>query len=94
MKTETHRFDDGDSPFDEKLAEETVDLMNRLERQFKRLQTKAVEIGVCSVVVLHAHDPLTGYSFRRCTRRGDHYANYGAMQISTDQLRQELTPED
>jgi hypothetical protein len=85
-----HRFDDDDSHFDNRMGQETADLMNRLEKQFRRLQTKALEIGVQSIVIIHANDPLNGYSFRRANRKGDHYANLGALKVVTKNLEDYL----
>lgn len=86
-----HRFEDDDTAFDSKVGSESSELMDRLEKQFKRLQMKAAEIGVQSVVILHANDPLTGYSFRRNRRVGDHYSNLGAVTAYQHDLLSGLT---
>lgn len=91
MRTDTkHRFDDDESPFDRRMSEENEELMNRLEKQFNRLQTKAISIGVQSVVVIHANDPLNGWSYRRASKRGDPYANLGALKVVTKNLEDYL----
>lgn len=59
-------------------------------KQFRRLQLKASEIGINSVVVIHGHDPLNGYSYKRAMRTGDHYAAYGALSIVLDDLKDQL----
>lgn len=89
-----HRYGDDDTPFDDKLGAEVSELMTRLQKQFHRLQLKAASIGIQSVVVIHAHDPLTGYAFRRSKRIGDHYANLGATIATADELRSMLAGDE
>lgn len=78
IKEKHFRDDDGDSAKD-RLFEDVTDSLEGYLKLFERLQDRAKRHGICTVLIISAHDPLTDYASHRTQAKGNWIQNSGAF---------------
>lgn len=83
MRLKEKHFRDGDGDSDrDRLFESVEGSLDNYLALFKRLQERARQHGISTVVVVSTSDPLTGFSTYRIGTMGNWLQNSGAVRAA------------